>query len=104
MDLLTRLLLIDHNHKLSNMRSDFNGLCQVYGETSFELIEQMTKVIPFTEDDFFIDLGSGLCSCNTIHIVLHYLLLIYELSHSKLMILNWYQQYLSAEWSVSMWN
>jgi len=34
-------------------------LCQVYGETSFELIEQMTKAIAFTEDDLFIDLGSG---------------------------------------------
>jgi len=32
---------------------------QVYGETSFELIEQMTKAIAFTEDDLFIDLGSG---------------------------------------------
>ena len=32
---------------------------QVYGETSFELVDQMIKSIDFTEDDFFIDLGSG---------------------------------------------
>ena len=32
---------------------------RVYGETSFELIEQMVREIPFTQDDVFIDLGSG---------------------------------------------
>ncbi|KAL3870081.1 hypothetical protein ACJMK2_042696 [Sinanodonta woodiana] len=32
---------------------------EVYGETSFELVDQMIKSINFTEDDFFIDLGSG---------------------------------------------
>ena len=32
---------------------------RVYGETSFELIEQMVREIPFTSDDVFIDLGSG---------------------------------------------
>ena len=32
---------------------------QVYGETSFELVDQMVKSINFTEDDYFIDLGSG---------------------------------------------
>lgn len=34
-------------------------MLQVYGETSFELVDQMIKSIDFTEDDFFIDLGSG---------------------------------------------
>ena len=34
-------------------------LLQVYGETSFELVDQMIKSIDFTEDDLFIDLGSG---------------------------------------------
>lgn len=32
---------------------------QVYGETSFELVEELTKVTKFGEDDVFIDLGSG---------------------------------------------
>ncbi|CAL1544993.1 unnamed protein product, partial [Lymnaea stagnalis] len=32
---------------------------EVYGETSFELVEQMIKSIKFTESDYFIDLGSG---------------------------------------------
>ncbi|WAR23731.1 DOT1L-like protein, partial [Mya arenaria] len=32
---------------------------EVYGETSFELVDQMVKSINFTEDDYFIDLGSG---------------------------------------------
>jgi hypothetical protein len=32
---------------------------QVYGETSYELVDQMIKSVNFTEDDFFIDLGSG---------------------------------------------
>ncbi|KAL5016381.1 hypothetical protein ScPMuIL_005970 [Solemya velum] len=32
---------------------------EVYGETSFELVDQMIKHIGFTEDDYFIDLGSG---------------------------------------------
>ena len=32
---------------------------RVYGETSFELIEQMVREIPFASDDTFIDLGSG---------------------------------------------
>lgn len=38
---------------------------QVYGETSFELVEQMIKTIDFTEDDLFIDLGSGKLRGNT---------------------------------------
>ncbi|KAI8774133.1 serine-rich adhesin for platelets [Biomphalaria glabrata] len=32
---------------------------EVYGETSFELVEQMIKSVKFTESDYFIDLGSG---------------------------------------------
>ncbi|RUS83189.1 hypothetical protein EGW08_009046 [Elysia chlorotica] len=31
----------------------------VYGETSFELVEQMIKYVRFSESDYFIDLGSG---------------------------------------------
>jgi len=36
--------------------------CQVYGETSYELIDQMIQTIEFTADDKFIDLGSGTSS------------------------------------------
>ncbi|ESO86662.1 hypothetical protein LOTGIDRAFT_220459 [Lottia gigantea] len=32
---------------------------EVYGETSFELVEQMINYINFTDTDYFIDLGSG---------------------------------------------
>lgn len=32
---------------------------EVYGETSFELVQQMIETIDFKEDDLFIDLGSG---------------------------------------------
>jgi H3 lysine-79-specific histone-lysine N-methyltransferase len=32
---------------------------EVYGETSFELVHQMIKSIDFSENDSFIDLGSG---------------------------------------------
>lgn len=32
---------------------------QVYGETSFELVDQMIKSINFNEETTFIDLGSG---------------------------------------------
>ena len=31
----------------------------MYGETSFELVDQMINSIDFKEDDAFIDLGSG---------------------------------------------
>jgi len=34
--------------------------CQVYGETSFELVSQMIEMVPIGKDDRFIDLGSGL--------------------------------------------
>ena len=32
---------------------------QVYGESSFELVEELIKVINFNSADNFIDLGSG---------------------------------------------
>lgn len=32
---------------------------QVYGETSFELVDQIIQMVNFTADDRFIDLGSG---------------------------------------------
>ena len=32
---------------------------EVYGETSYELVAQMIDQIEITEDDIFIDLGSG---------------------------------------------
>jgi len=34
-------------------------LRQVYGETSFELVSRMIEAVPITEEDSFIDLGSG---------------------------------------------
>ena len=41
------------------MKPEFFVPLQVYGETSFDLVDQMIKSINFTEDDYFIDLGSG---------------------------------------------
>ena len=32
---------------------------QVYGETSYEFIDQIIGTVNFTEEDRFIDLGSG---------------------------------------------
>lgn len=32
---------------------------EVYGETSFDLVDQMLKELKLTEDDVFLDLGSG---------------------------------------------
>jgi len=32
---------------------------EVYGETSFELVQQMIDSLPFDEEDIFVDLGSG---------------------------------------------
>lgn len=34
---------------------------EVYGETSFDLVAQMIDEIKMTEDDLFVDLGSGKC-------------------------------------------
>ena len=36
--------------------------CQVYGETSYELVDQIIRTVEFTTEDKFIDLGSGLSS------------------------------------------
>ena len=36
---------------------------QVYGETSYELIEEVIKEANISEDDIFLDLGSGVCVC-----------------------------------------
>lgn len=41
----------------------------MYGETSFELVDQMVKSINFTEDDYFIDLGSGMYESSTMYSV-----------------------------------
>ena len=35
------------------------SVLQVYGETSFELVDQMIKSIEFSGHDTFVDLGSG---------------------------------------------
>ena len=43
---------------ITHNSSCFN-VFQVYGETSYELVDQMIKSVNFTEDDYFIDLGSG---------------------------------------------
>lgn len=32
---------------------------EVYGETSFELVQQMIESLEFDEEDVFVDLGSG---------------------------------------------
>ena len=34
-------------------------LFQVYGETSYDLVEQVVKEANVTENDVFLDLGSG---------------------------------------------
>ena len=41
------------------MKPEFFVALQVYGASSFDLVDQMIKSINFTEDDYFIDLGSG---------------------------------------------
>ena len=53
------------------------GVCvstQVYGETSFDLVEQIISTIQMGEDGYFIDLGSGQCipisqvlQCQAVH-------------------------------------
>ena len=37
----------------------WHRILQVYGETSFELVDQMIQSIDFSPEDNFIDLGSG---------------------------------------------
>ena len=53
------VLFYDSRFVWSLMKPEFFVLLQVYGETSFDLVDQMIKSINFTEDDYFIDLGSG---------------------------------------------
>lgn len=36
---------------------------QVYGETSYELVTQMIDSLGVSDDDIFLDLGSGECDC-----------------------------------------
>ena len=55
---LHEFLLID----CSVVQTDCLCLCQVYGETSFELVDQMIKSIDFSSQDTFVDLGSGKCT------------------------------------------
>lgn len=38
---------------------------EVYGETSFDLVAQMIDEIKMTEDDLFVDLGSGECGAGS---------------------------------------
>lgn len=35
------------------------GTSDVYGETSFDAVDHIVKSLKLTEDDVFIDLGSG---------------------------------------------
>ena len=49
----------DHPGRLSDARSVFLNSVQVYGETSFELVCEVMKLTKMTENDVFVDLGSG---------------------------------------------
>ncbi|XP_041356679.1 histone-lysine N-methyltransferase, H3 lysine-79 specific-like isoform X1 [Gigantopelta aegis] len=60
--LLKHILQQCYNHAVTdpeklNQYEPFSP--EVYGETSFELVEQMIQAVNFTEDDSFVDLGSG---------------------------------------------
>lgn len=62
-ELLKHILQLSYNHAIVepdklNSYEPFSP--EVYGETSFELVEQMMDAIEFKEDDTFIDLGSGI--------------------------------------------
>ena len=61
-ELLRHILSKVYNHSVKepdklNLYEPFSP--EVYGETSFELIAQMVKAIPFRSDEVFFDLGSG---------------------------------------------
>lgn len=61
-ELLRHILSKVYNHSVKepdklNLYEPFSP--EVYGETSFELVAQMVKAIPFRPDDIFFDLGSG---------------------------------------------
>ena len=49
----------DHPGRLSDAQSVFLNSVQVYGETSFELVCEVMKLTKMTENDVFVDLGSG---------------------------------------------
>ena len=61
-ELLRHILSKVYNHSVKepdklNLYEPFSP--EVYGETSFELVAQMVKAIPFRSDEVFFDLGSG---------------------------------------------
>lgn len=45
-------------HKLNKFYEPFSP--EVYGETSFKFVQQMIEQFNMTENDVFIDLGSGI--------------------------------------------
>lgn len=54
--------LVPHNKSAMHTGKiivQYSNLLQVYGETSYDLICQLIDNINMTEDDTFIDLGSG---------------------------------------------
>lgn len=61
-DLLRHILSKVYNHSIKdpeklNLYEPFSP--EVYGETSFDLVAQMVKAIPFQSEEIFLDLGSG---------------------------------------------
>ncbi|XP_028407615.1 histone-lysine N-methyltransferase, H3 lysine-79 specific-like [Dendronephthya gigantea] len=61
-ELLRHVLSKVYNHSVKdpdklNLYEPFSP--EVYGETSFDLVAQMVKAIPFKSDETFLDLGSG---------------------------------------------
>lgn len=62
-DLLHHVIQMCYNysigdpHKLNKFYEPFSP--EVYGETSFQFVQQMIDTFKFSEDDVFIDLGSG---------------------------------------------
>ena len=61
-ELLRHVLSKVYNHSVKdpdklNVYEPFSP--EVYGETSFDLVAQMVKAVPFKSDEVFLDLGSG---------------------------------------------
>ena len=61
-ELLRHVLSKVYNHSVKdpdklNLYEPFSP--EVYGETSFDLVAQMVKAVPFKSDEVFLDLGSG---------------------------------------------
>lgn len=57
---------------------------EVYGETSFELVTEIIKHTHLSENDVFMDLGSGKCVTSIVH--WHSLIIMYKInvgSYSK---------------------